>query len=220
MAYLPWEQVFQVTFFTELTEKIQTANVLGQPIWNYILGNVDAFGRWDMFGVQILMLITAIVVKFIYSIPVSDFFTSFGEGFRKAGKLVVIMLAALLILEFAVMYPVIPTMFDWIVNLTSSFNVLLVTLAGLFTSFFTAEYQYTVNLVGEYLAVNFEAVSAQLAVMLQATYGLASFFVPSSVVLLVGLSYLDISYKEWMKYIWKFLIAMLLVIVVIMLIIT
>jgi len=220
MAYLPWEQVFQVTFFSELTDTIMKANILGQPVWSYILGNVEAFGRWDIFGIQILMLITAIIIKFVYGIKFDEFFTSFGEGFRKASKLVIVMLVALLILEFAVMYPVLPTIFDWIVGLTKSFNVILVTLASLFTSFFTAEYQYTVSLVGEYLTTNFEAVSAQLAIMLQATYGLASFFVPSSVVLLVGLSYLDITYKDWMKYIWKFLIAMLLIIVVIMLIIS
>ena len=50
--------------------------------------------------------------------------------------------------------------------------------------------------------------------ILQSTYGLASFVAPSSAMLLVGLSYLDIPYKDWMKYIWKFLVAMLVVIIV------
>ena len=50
--------------------------------------------------------------------------------------------------------------------------------------------------------------------ILQSTYGLTSFVAPSSAMLLVGLSYLDIPYKDWMKYIWKFFVAMLVVIIV------
>jgi C4-dicarboxylate anaerobic carrier. len=55
--------------------------------------------------------------------------------------------------------------------------------------------------------------------MLQSTYGLASMFAPSSAILLIGLSYLGITYKEWMKYIWKFVLAMFIVILVLMVII-
>ena len=55
--------------------------------------------------------------------------------------------------------------------------------------------------------------------MLQSTYGLASMFSPASAILLIGLSYLGITYKEWMKYIWKFLVIMFVVIIIMMIII-
>ena len=32
---------------------------------------------------------------------------------------------------------------------------------------------------------------------------------------MLGLSYLDIPYKEWMKYIWKFLVALVILVVII-----
>ena len=45
--------------------------------------------------------------------------------------------------------------------------------------------------------------------------GLATVFVPSSAILIYILSYLDIPYKEWIKYIWKFVLATAIAIIVI-----
>ena len=48
--------------------------------------------------------------------------------------------------------------------------------------------------------------------LIQSIYGIAMLIFPTSVFLIAGLSLFNVSYKEWMKYIWKFaLIAFLLV---------
>lgn len=220
LAYLPWESVFKITWFTKATESITTFKILDEPIFGYILGSsLLAFGKWDIFGIQVLMLITTLVIKWIYKIKFDEFLEAYGEGFKKVGKLVVLLLLCYLVLEFAVMFPVLPTIVDWIVGLSSKFNVLLSTISGLLSSMFTVEYQYTANLIGTYLVSTFADYKEQIALMLQSTFGLASMFTPSSAILLVGLGYLGITYKEWMKYIWKFLLIMFAVIIIIMLII-
>ena len=219
LAYLPWVDVWNITFFNELLVKINEFEILGSPVFAYLLGNVGAFGTWDIFGIQFIMLIMALVIKWIYKLKNEEFFTAFGEGFAKTGKLVILMLTAYLVLEFAVMFPVLPVIADAIMKLTDKFNVLLGILSGLVVSLFSVEYQYTVSLVGGYLATNYASLTEQIAIMLQSTYGLVSMFAPTSVILLMGLSYSGITYKEWFKYIWKFLIFMLLVIIILMLII-
>lgn len=219
IAYLPWFDVFNITFFNDITKSIKEFEVLGAPIFGYILGTVEGFGTWDLFGVQVLMLITAFIVKLTYKISYDDFFTAFGEGFAKVGKLVVVLLISFIILEFAVMFPVLPTIVDWIMSLTTKFNVFLGTLSGLFTSIFTTEYQYTANLIGTYLAGTFADIAKQLSILMQATFGIAALIAPSSAILLMGLTYLGISYKEWFKYIWKFLLAMIAITIIIMFII-
>ncbi|MDD3895808.1 MAG: hypothetical protein PHP49_02130 [Bacilli bacterium] len=219
LAYMPWVEAFNVTIFNDITKSIKEYELLGAPVFGYLLGNVEAFGNWDLFGIQILMLITALIVKWTYKINLSDFFTSFGEGFAKVGKLVVVLLAAFLILEFAVMFPVLPTVVDWIMNLSSSFNVFLGTISGLFTSLFTTEYQYTANLIGSYLSGTYADIAKQISIMMQSTFGIAALIAPSSAILLVGLSYLEISYKDWFKYIWKFLVAMIVISIILMFII-
>ena len=117
------------------------------------------------------------------------------------------------------MFPVVPTIIDWIMNLMSKFNIFLGTLSGLVAGLFTSEYQYTINLIGPYFSTTYAEVAKQIPVMLQATYGIISFIAPSSAILLVGLSYLEISYKDWFKYIWKFLVAMIIVTIILMFII-
>ena len=50
-------------------------------------------------------------------------------------------------------------------------------------------------------------------------YGFANFFVPTSAILMIGLSYLEIPYNKYLKYIWKFLLIMLIIILLILLIV-
>ena len=223
LAYLPWGAAFTSEWPATVLEKITGAEVFGSTIFAYILGNVQAFGSWDIFGVQVTMLVAILVIKIVDKMSMNEVFEAFGEGFKKVGKLVVILLMCYLVLEFAVMYPVLPTIVDWFLGLfkNASEKVLLVfsTIPGLFTSLFTVEYQYTLNLIGTYLTGTHEAFTSQLAYMLQSTYGLASMFSPASAILLMGLSYLGITYKEWMKYIWKFLLIMFAVIIILMIII-
>lgn len=212
LAYIPWATVFKLDWFTKALKTVTEAKLFGVPIFSYILGNVTEFGSWDIFGVQVVMIVTMIVLAICYKQGLTSIIDSFAEGFKKTSKLVVVLLLAYVILEFTVMYPVIPTILGKILG--SKFNVLTSTLAGVVTSTFTTEYQYTINLVYSYLTSAYASNLSVVSIILQSTYGLVSFFVPSSAMLLVGLSYLDIPYKDWMKYIWKFLVAMLVVIIV------
>lgn len=217
MAYFPWNDVFKITWFETALKSVQEFKLFDSTIFAYILGNINAFGNWDIFGIQALMILVTLILKIIYKLSLDDYLMSFGEGFKKVGKLVVLLLLSYLTLEFTVMYPVIPTIIDWFISLSDKFNILLTTIAGLFTSLFTVEYQYTVSLIGLYLKALFADNLNQIAIILQTTFGIASMIAPSSAILLLGLSMCDIKYKEWLKYIWKFIIAILLILVVIML---
>ncbi len=212
LAYIPWSTVFQVDWFSKALTTVTEAKLFGVPIFSYILGNVTEFGTWDIFGVQVVMIVAMLILAICYRQGLTNIIDSFAEGFKKSSKLVVVLLLAYVILEFTVMYPVIPTILGSILG--AKFNVLTTTLGGLLTSAFTTEYQYTINLVYSYLTSAYASNLSVVSIILQSTFGLVSFFVPSSAMLLVGLSYLDIPYKDWMKYIWKFLVVMLVVIVV------
>ena len=116
------------------------------------------------------------------------------------------------------MYPILPVVVDWISNLADGFNVFLATIGSFITSLFGVEMQYVMSLTGSYYAASYSANTEILAIISQASFGFVSFFVPSSAILMMGLAYLDLPYKDWLKYIWKFLVAMLIVIAVIIVI--
>lgn len=212
LAYIPWINVFKVDWFTKAFTAVTEAKVFGVPVFSYILGNVTEFGSWDLFGVQVVMILAIIVLAICYKKGLTEIIDSFAEGFKKSSKLVVVLLLAYVVLEFAVMYPVIPTILGSVLG--TKFNVLTTALAGFVTSLFTSEYQYTINILYSYVTTAYASNLSVISIILQSIYGLVSFFAPSSAMLLVGLSYLEIPYKDWMKYIWKFLIAMLVVIIV------
>ena len=214
LAYIPWVAVFEVDWFTKATNWVlNEVKLFDVPIFSYILGSVQEFGNWDLFGAQVVMLMAMFVLAICYKTGVNAIIESFSEGFKKVSKLVGILLLCYVVLEFAVMFPVIPTLLGDILG--AKFNVLTTGLAGIITNLFTVEYQYTANLVYS----NFTALYANdlnvVSMILQYTFGFVSFFAPSSAILFVGLSYLDIPYKNWLKYIWKFLIVALAAVIAI-----
>ena len=129
---------------------------------------------------------------------------------------VVVLLFVYAILEFAVMFPVVPVIVDWISGLSKGFNVVLTSLSAIVASIFGVEMQYVMNLAGTYFAGTYANHVDALAIIFQSMFGLVSFCVPSSAILMIGLAYLGISYKEWVKYIWKFLLAMLAVVIILL----
>lgn len=212
LAYIPWTTVFEVEWFTNAYNwVISEVKLFNVPIFSYILGGVQEFGSWDLFGAQVVMLLAIFVLAICYRVNVNTVIESIGEGFKKVSKLVVILLLCYVVLEFTVLFPVIPTIVGEILG--TKFNVLTTGLAGLITNLFTVEYQYTTNLIYSNISTLYSSNIGVVSMIFQLTYGFVSFFAPSSAMLFVGLSYLDIPYKNWMKYIWKFLVVVLVAII-------
>lgn len=218
LAYLPWS-TWEITIFTDVTKWINELAIADIPFVSYIFGTVIEFGSWDIFTVQFIMLFITLLIHWFGKVSLNEVFESYGEGFKKIGHVVIVLLMVYLVLEIAVMNPVVPTIVDWLSKLTSGFNALLAFIGAFITSIFSVEMQYAMSLAGQYYATMYSEVHGTLAIIFQSAFGFVSFFVPSSAILMIGLSYLDIPYKDWMKFIWKFLISMLVVIVIIILIV-
>ena len=80
-------------------------------------------------------------------------------------------------------------------------------------------YTLAANLAGIFGSYDAEIIPA-ISFIIQTMYSLVMVIAPTSIFLIAGLSYLDIPYKEWVKYIWKLLLAIFGIIVVIAFIIT
>jgi uncharacterized ion transporter superfamily protein YfcC len=217
LAYLPWS-TWEVTLFDDITTWVNELSLFGAPVIQYVFSEFTAFGSWDIFTLQFVMLFAILLIHWFGRVSWDEVFESFGEGFKKMGYVVVVLLLVYVVLEFAVMYPVIPTIVNWILNLSSKFNAILGFIAAFVTSIFGVEMQYVMSLAGSYCASAYADYTNIFAIIFQTAFGLVSFFAPSSAILMMGLAYLDVPYKDWMKYIWKFLVAMLIVIIIIIVI--
>lgn len=95
------------------------------------------------------------------------------------------------------------------VNVDTSYNLATNVVAAIISSLFHNELIYTGYLLTGYFTSNFGLFMNIIFLVYLTIHGLLAFLVPNSVLLAVGLTYSEIEYKDWLKYIWKFAVGML-----------
>lgn len=220
LAFIPWGSALGLDWATKFHSWIDKATIFDSTVLKYILGTTTAFGTWDIFSLQALVIFASVLVAIFNKIKVDEFIDSYASGISKSGKQVAQVCLAYFVVLITIMFPVLPMIFDWMMKIFASFSITVAGIIMFISSLFGVELQYATQLSSTYLVANASTniTAGNLAVLNQAIYGLSQFFVPTSVVLMLGLSYLDIKYKEWFKFIWKFLLAMLFVIIVLIVI--
>ena len=68
-------------------------------------------------------------------------------------------------------------------------------------------------MLGSVLATYGDAFNVAFVIFI-AINGLILLVAPTSAILMIGLSYLDIPYKKWMKHIWKAVLIVLLILLI------
>ncbi len=220
MSFIDWS-IFNIKIFTDLHDKLLNVKI-GEDftIISNILGSASqAIGSWDLLTLSIVLLIASVIIAFMYRVSINDYIESFGEGIKKLIKPIGIVLLCYFV--FAILYnsAIIPYITSKILPSGSSFNALKVSLMALITNIFHLDLGFTGYSVGSYLSALYSNSLSAVSLIYLSVYGFISFIAPTSIVLMFGLSYLDIDYLSWIKYIWKFILAMLIVLVFIFLVI-
>ena len=60
---MPWQQVFNVTIFSDITTNIKEFLIFDEPLFGYILGGVEPFGKWELVDLLIVMVMITLVIK-------------------------------------------------------------------------------------------------------------------------------------------------------------
>lgn len=224
LGYMPWSNSFGIDAFTkfhtwlttDLTIKIGETS---HPIVKYILGtNASAFGTWDLYTITYIMLIAGIIVKFACKLKFDDCLEYAVDGIKKVVKpALYIMLAYTM---FVICYW--SGFTTWFVNAlsTTTFNPFTNAIANAIAQFFHVDFGYTGFSLSAFYAAKYSNYTSTILTIMTSIHGLISFVAPTSVLMLVGLSTYDISYKDWLKYIWKFVIGLLIVLLIIFAVMT
>ena len=211
LGFIPWNSAFGITLFDDVTTAITEFELFGFPIFGKILGAVSAFGYWSLLELITLMLLAIIIIKFVYKIKWNDIFDSFGKGVKKAlvPALIVILIYTCLVLTTYDPYQLV--IYHFILGLTKGFNIFTTGLVVVISSIFNGDPLYAFYSVLPYfVSVVTDTNNYQLiAVIFQSLYGIVTLVAPTSIPLMLTLSYTNTSYKDWFKYIWKLLVALL-----------
>ena len=213
-----WYYAFGIDFFSNIHEAIMGVEIEDFPIFEHLLSGLSELGYWSNVEFAGALIIMSGIIAWIYRLSLNDFIDSFTEGVKK--WLPTACLAALASVILSILYQasyggtgtLVDTINAKIFELTDGFNVLTTGFASLIGSFFFNDLYYLLANVSAYVSGFDAAALSNAGLLIQSVYGIAMLIFPTSVILIAGLSLFRVSYKEWMKYIWKFaLIAFLLV---------
>ena len=102
-----------------------------------------------------------------------------------------------------------------IIGLVDGFNPIVTALASFIGSFFFNDLYYLLASLSSFVS-GYKGTDLSVAgLVIQSVYGVAMMIFPTSIVLISGLSLFDVSYKDWIKYIWKFALIILLIVLVV-----
>lgn len=218
VSVVSWKDTFGIDWFTNALSAIQNFTIFDFPIFTKILGNISAFGSWSMYSeIPTFIILMACLLAFIYGVRLNDFLDGVVSGIKKALRPAIYMILIYLVLFIAGTNLFQLNIMKFFLDLTKGFNVITMTVVAMLSSIFNVEINYVAQFTLPYVTsvITDTTLYPLLGVLFQSIYGLTMLVAPTSVILLGTLTYLDISYGQWLKHIWKLFLQLLVVVVVI-----
>lgn len=220
LGYVGWSSVFKFDVFTNFHTWLTTEVLIAKhPIFGYILGNATAFGSWDIFTITYIMIIIVIFVKLFARIKFDEVLDRAVSGIEKMLKPVMLITFAYALFVISYWSGITNTIVNWLNN-TSNFNPYLNALGNAIASALHVDFGFTGFSFSSFYAAKWADNTKAILTIMTSMNGLMSLVAPTSIYMLVGLSLSDISYKKWIKAIWKYFVAMLVVLMIIFTLIT
>ena len=218
IGYISWFDSFDISFFSELHTNFASAFTIADvPIFYSLLGSYfTGFGEWDslMFA-MFFLLVGVIVIALISKMKVDDFVKYFGRGMRKISKVAFIFGLSYVLVFLATSFPWQNTMLNFLFG-DGTFNILLLLIIAIIAQIFIGDPSYSAYTFAPYLTVAYTGSIVASIILWRLGTGIALVAGPTSFILLSALTYLNVSYKDWLKYIWKFVLTFVIVSLLVM----
>ena len=222
LGYVGYSSVLGIETFTEFHTWLTTELFAAEnetSIVAKVLGNVTAFGTWDPFNMMAVMALVLIITKFAARISWDEFLDNALAGLQKMAKPIILVVMAYAVFVLCYWSGLTSAIVNFF-NSGDGFNFGLVALGNAIADFLHIDVEYTGFVFGGLYAAKYaEHIDVVLAI-LSATSGFVTLFVPTSIFMLTGLSLSNLSYKEYLKSTWKFLVGLAVVMCVVLAVIT
>ena len=211
-----WYYTFGIEIFSNVYEAITTASISDFQIFSNILGTTSEIGYFSNYDVAVLLFIFSLIIGWLYSVKIADIFEGFYNGMKQ--MLVPAVYGMLASIVFEAFLNQSNNFIFTLVNLLSGgeqFSLPGAIASSAITSFTFNDFYTLISCFMNFYSSYDANILPIAALIFQTIYGIVMLIAPTSIFLLVGLSYLNVSYKEWIKYIWKFTLLVFGIVVVI-----
>lgn len=217
---ISWKSVLGISFFEDIHSKITAFTIGDYAIFAKLLGEGSkALGLWTLTEFMLLIVSGAGLIGLIYRIKFNEFIKCFYKGMKKAFKPALLVAIAYLVLVITAMHPVLLGIFKPMLSATNGFNPFTMSIVAFVNSVFGIEPYYIASASGslQYAVsiITDTNVYSIIAIVWQTMQGLAVLIAPTSVILVATLSYLDISFWQWIKATWKLILEILVAVLII-----
>ena len=215
-----WYYSFKIDIFSKAHEAVMGVKIKDFAIFEKLLGGINQFGAWSNLEFSGLLIVTSWIISRIYKMKFNNYVESFIAGVKKWLPTAIYSTLASVIL--VVLYSAlqggsgsfVTTINAKLFELSDGFNPIITGISTLLGSFFFNDLYYLLADMTAFVSSYKGTDLSTAGLVIQSVYGIAMMIFPTSILLISGLSLFDVSYKEWIKYIWKFaLITLLLVLV-------
>mgnify|MGYP003295366657 CR=1 FL=1 len=217
MAFFPWSSSFALDWFEVASQKVAEFELFGFPLFGKLFGTFQAFGGWQCYDLFFPLTFFILMLALIYKVKLSEVFEGFANGAKKAIGPAGMILVIYTILVLVTYHPFQLTIYKAILGLSKGFNVVTATVVAMLAGLFNGDIAYSLQSVLPYytsVVTNTDFYSA-IGVLFQSVYGVTMLVAPTSLTLMVVLTYLDIPYTKWLKNIWKFLLEFFVLILIV-----
>ena len=227
LGYVPWSSLFEITVFSDFHTWLTSLKIGDFEVFNSIITSISyAFGDWAQLGnymiICVVLLVFSLIIKFISKMKFDDMIDAFVEGMKKMLPVAVLTTLSLVVLVCAYNNGFVENLITSANNAMGSLNIFMASVFNILGSLLYPDIYYTAYGVYSPLlsVITDESLYQVLALNFQTLNGLVMIIGPTSLILIAGLTYLDIPYTTWLKYIWRFILMLFILIFVVLLIVS
>lgn len=231
LGLTPFGGMFNTTIFQDFHSWLVGLDIKDYPIASNLLGkSLPVFGNFQINDVVILLMFMTFAIAKVYKIKFGELVSIYTRGAKSVMNIALVASFINLIIVFAfntqivatmlvfimnigndilkslnkidLDIPVISNIFTWLVSVIHMFSIMVTTfIASIFVidNIYVANYTMPIvaNLAGTTISKELLGFVGQMG------YAISMLIAPTSIVLLVGLMYMEIPYTKWLKFIWK-----------------
>lgn len=213
LGTLNWNDAFGITWFNKSYADVMGYTIGDFAIFSKFFTGVAEFGTWAgptrFLHYAVVVVLGTIALAIIYRVKIDEYFKAMFEGAKDYLRTALLIMVAYALLVIVSSYPIFLTVAKVIVG--ENFNVATTGLATILGSGLYVDPYYYPQYVLQYFAGLENADTTILNVLFVSLYSAVMLIVPTGALLLATLSAFETKYKDWIKFIWKLFLALVVV---------
>ena len=226
LGYLPWKSLFGIKCFNVFHNWLSGLKIGDYQVFTSLISaNLTPLGQWNDVGdfmvANFIIVAAMFLLMLIYRIKFEEAMDGFLYGVKKMAPTVMLVMLASTLLVCSYNNGFIETIIKEVSSKLGD-NVVVHGLIATIGSILHTDLYYISSAVFSPITKSLTDTAnlSVYAMMYQSVYGLTQLVGPTSILLIVGITYLDVPYKTWLKYIWRFLLELLIAIFIVLMIVS